>query len=76
MLSASVQSVEMGGGWWWHLGQLTHLPQVVVSLLQPGELSQETLVLPPLLVQLRPQSGAPLRHLLLQTLCRHASTQT
>lgn len=67
----------MGGvGGRGHLGQLTHLPQVVVSLLQPGELSQETLVLPPLLVQLCPQSGAPLGHLLLQTLCIGTHTHT
>lgn len=54
-----------------NLGELTHLPEVVVSLLQSGELSQETLVLSSLLIQLCSQSRTPLRHRLMQTLCTH-----
>lgn len=53
-----------------NLSEQTHLPEVVVSLLQSGELSQETLVLSSLLIQLCPQSCTLLRHSLLHTLCK------
>lgn len=59
-----------------NLGELTHLPEVVVSLLQSGELSQETLVLSSLLIQLCTQSRTPLGHRLMRTLCTHTYTHT
>lgn len=52
-----------------YLSKLAHLPQVIVSLLQPCELPQEALVLPPLLVKLRPQSRCGLRRRLLRESC-------
>lgn len=58
-----------------NLGELTHLPEVVVSLLQSGELSQETLVLSSLLIQFCTQSRTPLGHRLMQTLCAHMHAQ-
>lgn len=59
-----------------NLREQTHLPEVVVSLLQSGELSQETLILPPLLIHLRSQSCTRLRHGLMHTLCSHTKRGT
>lgn len=59
-----------------NLSEQTHLPEVVVSLLQSGELSQETLILPPLLIQLCPQSCTHLRHSLVHTLCTQTKKNT
>lgn len=39
-----------------NLSEQTHLSEVVISLLQSGELPQETLILCPLLIQLSLQS--------------------
>lgn len=52
-----------------HLREQTHLLEVVVSLLQSGEVSQEALILSPLLIQLRPKSSTCLRHSLIHALC-------
>lgn len=54
-----------------NLSEQTHLSEVVVSLLQSGELPQETLILSSLLIQLCPQSCTRLRHSLTHTLCTH-----
>ena len=54
-----------------NLSEQTHLPQVVVSLLQSGKLSQETLILSSLFIQLCTQSCTRLRHSLSHTLCTH-----
>lgn len=51
-------AVRRRGG---HLGQGHLLPQVVVSLLQPGELFEQILVALPLVVQLGLQGRLPLR---------------
>lgn len=63
-LSVSVGVVE-------NLSEQTHLPEVLVSLFQSGELPQKTLILPPLLIQLCPQSCTCLRNSLVHTLCTH-----
>lgn len=55
--------VEKGVGY-----EHAHLSEVVVPLLQPGELSEQTLVLPPLLIQLCCQSFTFLGHSLHYTL--------
>lgn len=54
-----------------NLGEQTHLPEVVISLLQSCELSQETLILSPLLVQLSTESGTRLWRSLMHTLWTH-----
>lgn len=57
-----------------NLSEQTHLSEVVVSLLQSGELSQETLILSPLFIQLCPQSCIRLRHSLMHQFCTQMST--
>ena len=59
-----------------NLSEQTHLSEVVVSLLQSGELSQEALVLSPLFIQLHPQSRTRLGHSLMDTLCTQTHTHT
>ena len=58
-----------------NLSEQTHLSEVVVSLLQSGELPQETLILSSLLIQLCPQSCTRLSHSLTHTLCTHREAE-
>lgn len=54
-----------------NLSEQTHLSEVVVSLLQSGELSQETLVFSPLFIQLCSQRCTRLRHSPIHPFCTH-----
>lgn len=71
--NVSTQSVCVGVVM--NLSEQTHLSEVVVSLLQSGELPQETLILSSLLIQLCPQSCTRLSHSLMNTLCAHTEEE-